>query len=73
MEEFWKQDDKCPFCRDAFEIVQIKFGFGCVSLVSACPNCGLISISRTSADNKLWFLRGNVARAAKAFVLTLKR
>ena len=48
MEDSWKQDGECPYCRDPFEIAQVKFGFNCISFVSACPNCRLASISRTT-------------------------
>jgi predicted RNA-binding Zn-ribbon protein involved in translation (DUF1610 family) len=49
-----QQDDLCSCCHDLFEIVKVKFGFSCVSFVSACPNCGLLLIGRTREHNKFW-------------------
>jgi hypothetical protein len=66
MEGSWEQDDECPYCRDPFEITQVKFGFNCISFVSACPNCRLVSISRTTERDKLWLLLSNVAQAVGA-------
>jgi hypothetical protein len=73
MEDSWKQDGECPYCRDPFEIAQVKFGLNCISFVSACPNCRLVSISRTTEHDKFWLLLSNVAQAMGAFVLTSKR
>jgi hypothetical protein len=73
MEDTWKQDGGCPYCRDPFEIAQFKFGFNCISFVSACPNCRLASISRTTEHDKFRLLLSNVAQAMWAFVLTSKR
>jgi hypothetical protein len=73
MEGFWEQDDECPNCRDPLEIAQVKFGFNCISFVSACPNCRLVSISRTTEHDKFRLLLSNVAQAIGAFVLTSKR
>jgi hypothetical protein len=67
-----KQNGECPYCRDPFEIAQVKFGFNCISFVFACPNCRLASISRTTEHDKFWLLLSNVAEAMGAFVLTSK-
>jgi hypothetical protein len=72
MEDSWKREDKCPNCRDPLEIAQVKFGFNCISFVSACPNCRLVSISRTTEHDKFRLLLSNVARAMWTFVLTRK-
>jgi hypothetical protein len=34
------QRDHCPYCRNRFEIVCVKFRFSSVVILSACPNCG---------------------------------
>ena len=36
-----EQQSLCPHCRSPFEIVFIKFGFGSMTIVACCPNCGL--------------------------------
>jgi hypothetical protein len=73
MEGCWEQDDKCPNCRDSLEIAQVKFGFDCISFVSACPNCRLVSISRTTEHDKFRLLLSYVAQAMGAFFLTSKK
>ena len=73
METIRNRDDECPFCRDRYEIVQVRFGLRRVSFVSVCPNCGLIAISPISADHKPHPLLNEAKRAAKAFALSLKR
>ena len=73
MEGCWEREGECPNCRDPLEIAQVKFGFNCISFVSACPNCRLVSISRTTERDKFWLLLSNVAQAMGAFVLTSKR
>jgi hypothetical protein len=71
LEGSWEQDDECPYCHDPFEIAQVKFGFNCISFMSACTNCRLVSISRTTERNRFWLLLTNVAQAMG--VLTSKR
>jgi hypothetical protein len=70
MGDSWKQDDECPYCRDPFEIVQVKFRFDGILFVSACPNCGLISISRatriTSSSSFSARLHGLLERTSPA-------
>jgi hypothetical protein len=36
-----QQYDLCPHCHSPFEIVCVKFGFGCPAMIASCPNCGL--------------------------------
>jgi hypothetical protein len=34
--------DHCPYCRQAFEIICVKFAASGVRTVSRCPNCALV-------------------------------
>jgi hypothetical protein len=35
--------DVCPNCRQRFEILFVKFRLAGVQMISACPNCAMIS------------------------------
>ena len=35
--------DVCPNCRQRFEILFVKFRLAGVQMISACPNCAMVS------------------------------
>jgi len=35
--------DICPNCRQRFEILFVKFRLAGVQMISACPNCAMVS------------------------------
>jgi hypothetical protein len=46
------QPDLCPHCQSPFEIVYVKFGFACTSLIVSCPNCAMSSAREWRAESK---------------------
>lgn len=46
------QPDLCPHCQSSFEIVYVKFGFACTSLILSCPNCAMSSAREWRAESK---------------------
>jgi hypothetical protein len=38
---FCNSNDLCPYCHSPFEIVFVKFWFGCTAMIASCPNCVL--------------------------------
>jgi hypothetical protein len=35
--------DRCPYCRNAFEIVVVRFSTFSTGIVLSCPNCAIVS------------------------------
>ncbi|MFY9953097.1 hypothetical protein [Bradyrhizobium sp.] len=46
------QPDLCPHCQSSFEIVYVKFGFACTSLILSCPNCAMSFAREWRAESK---------------------
>ena len=62
-------NDFCPHCFVAFEIVSVKFRFGRVAMVAACPNCAVIfadearTVGPKRRSGKIWRPLQATARA----------
>jgi hypothetical protein len=49
--------DDCPYCRQRFEILLVKFALAGVRMISACPNCAMVrgdSRTTTRRSDKWW-------------------
>jgi hypothetical protein len=53
--------DRCPYCRNAFEIVVVRFSTFSTGIVLSCPNCAIVSadpIDNAKSVGTLSIIRG---------------
>jgi hypothetical protein len=45
--------DRCPYCRNAFEIVVVRFSTFSTGIVLSCPNCAIVSADPVDSANSV--------------------